>query len=387
MLKHELRRMSSFSYGKIAAMQAVGVAGQTIAGGPKLAAQQRYLALDAYRGFIMLVLVSNSFGLRPLAETPGYATVASWFEHVAWTGGVFWDMIQPAFMFMVGVAMPFAMARRIEQGANFRELFTHVAARSIRLVLLSQILMSIAKGRLHFQLINVLSQIAFAYFLTFLILQLKFRWQALTAGLVLAGHWALFAWFPGPEGPFSKTGNIGAVIDQAVLGYNYPGYYVTINFITSTVTTLFGAWTGLLLRSRRERAAKLKILAGAMAACFASGLLLSLWVPLVKRLWTSSWTLYSTGWVLAMMLGFFWVVEVKGYRRWTFPLVVVGMNSIFIYSVNEVLRGWIDRALGVFTGRFEFLGTPAPIVQSCAVLLVIWYMCYWLYQRKIFFKL
>jgi predicted acyltransferase len=109
--------------------------------------------------------------------------------------------------------------------------------------------------------------------------------------------------------------------------------------------------------------------------------------PLVKRLWTSSWTLYSTGWVLLMMLGFYSVIEIAGCRKWTLPLVVVGMNSIFIYSINQVLRGWIDKCLGVFTGRFQFLGAPAPVVESCAVLLVMWYLCYWLYRRKIFFKL
>jgi predicted acyltransferase len=88
-----------------------------------------------------------------------------------------------------------------------------------------------------------------------------------------------------------------------------------------------------------------------------------------------------------MLVAFYWLVEVKGYRKWTFPLVVVGANSIFIYSIAQVLHGWLDRAVGVFTLRFEWLGQFAPVAQSCAVLLVMWYLCYWLYQRKIFFKL
>jgi predicted acyltransferase len=88
-----------------------------------------------------------------------------------------------------------------------------------------------------------------------------------------------------------------------------------------------------------------------------------------------------------MLLAFYWLVEVMGYRKWTFPLVVVGANPIFIYSVDNVLRGWLDRAVGVFTLRFTWLGDFAPVAQSCAVLLVMWYLCYWLYQRKIWFKL
>lgn len=348
---------------------------------------KRYLALDAYRGFIMLILVSAGFGLPALRDVPAYARVASWFDHVPWEGGVFWDMIQPAFMFMVGVAMPFAFARRRELGATEAEIFRHVLGRSIKLIILSQILISVGEGRFRFQLINVLSQIAFTYFFTYLILRLRWRWQVLTAVLLLAGHTALFYAFPGPDGPFSKEGNIGAVIDRALLGYNYRGYYVTINFVCSTVTTLFGAWVGELIRSVRPLSSKLKILAAAMAASWACGLGLSPWIPLVKRLWTASWTLYSTGWVLFMMLVFVLAVDVLGWRRWTFPFVVLGTNSIFVYSLDMLLRGWIDQALAVFTGRFAFLGTPAPIVQSCAVLAVMWYACYWLYQRRIFLKL
>jgi predicted acyltransferase len=355
----------------------------------KPASQQRYLALDAFRGFIMVVLVSGGFGLAALAKlNPAFAGIANQFDHHDWTWIAFWDLIQPAFMFMVGVAMPFALAQRLAQGATDRQLFWHVAARSFRLILMSQILMSIARGRLHFQLINVLAQIGITYFLSYLIMKLKFRWQAAIAALLLIGHWALFVAFPGTEGPFmSKTTNIGAVIDHFFFGRNNPGYWVNINFITSTVTTLFGVWTGQLLQSQRSHGEKMRILAICAAASLALGLLINPWNPIIKRICTTSFTLYSTGWVLLMLLAFFWAVEVKGYRKWTFPLIVVGANSIFIYSVDEVLRGWLNRAVGVFTFRFEWLGDFAPVAQACTVLLVMWYMCYWLYRRKIFFKL
>jgi heparan-alpha-glucosaminide N-acetyltransferase len=348
---------------------------------------QRYLALDAYRGFIMLMLISTGFGFHALKEHATWGWLARQFDHVAWEGGVFWDLVQPAFMFIVGVAMPFALAVREQKGATFADNARHVAIRALKLVLLSQALMIISGQRLHFQLINVLSQIAFTYFLTFWILQLRPKAQVGAAAGLLAFHSALFYLFPGPEGPFSKEGNIGQAIDLAVLGYNYPGFYVTINFLTSTVTTLAGAWTGLLLLSDRSDREKLKwIVLGALAA-FALGFASEPLVPNVKRIWTATFTFYSAGWVLAMMAAFFWTIEMRGWRRWTFPLVVIGMNSIFIYSVSIVLRRWFYQAVGSFTGNFEWVGDLAPVVHAMAATAAMWYLCYWLYQRRIYFKL
>jgi len=356
---------------------------------PKPSAQPRYLALDAYRGFIMLVLVSGGFGLAELARRrPEFSGIANQFEHKPWEWIAFWDLIQPAFMFMVGVAMPFALARRLELGATRRQLFWHVLARAFRLILMSQILMSISAGKMNFQLINVLAQVGITYFLSYLIMQLKFRWQAAIALLILVGHWALFVAFPGTEGPFlSTTTNIGAVIDTIVFGHPNDDNWVTINFLTSTVTTLAGVWTGQLLQSRRTHREKMGVIAISAAACLGLGLIIHPWNPIIKRICTTSFTLYSAGWVLLMLLGFYWAIEVKGYRKWTLPLVVIGANSIFIYSIHQVLQGWLDRAVGVFTLRFAWLGDFAPVAQACTVLLVMWYLCYWLYQRKIFFKL
>jgi predicted acyltransferase len=358
-------------------------------GPPKPSTQQRYLALDAYRGFIMLVLVSGGFGLVELAQhRPAFAGIAKQFDHMPWEWIAFWDLIQPAFMFMVGVAMPFALARRMEQGATRRQLFWHVAARSFRLILMSQILISIGDGRLSFQLINVLAQIGITYFLCYLIMQLRFRWQAVIAVLILAGYWALFVAFPGTEGPFlSKTTNIGAVIDTYVFGHANSDNWTTINFLTSTVTTLFGVWTGQLLQGTRSHSEKLRIIAISAFVCLGLGLIIHPWNPIIKRICTTSFTLYSAGWILLMLAAFYWLIEVKGYRKWTFPLVVIGANSIFIYSVHMVLFGWLNQAVGVFTLNYTWLGDFAPVAQTCTVLLVMWYLCYWCYQRKIFFKL
>jgi len=353
----------------------------------KWTAEQRYVALDAYRGFIMILLASGGFGFAALTHHPTYGRIAVWFDHVPWEGSVFWDLVQPAFIFIVGMAMPFALGGWKDRGAGFRQVLERVVLRSMKLILLSQLLEWMATGKLEFQLINVLSQIAFAYFLCFLIMQLRFHWQALVAAVILAGHWLLFVWFPGPDGPFSKTQNIGAVIDRAILGRNDPDYYVTINCISSTVTTMFGVWTGALLRSQRSRAGKLAILTLAALGGLAGGKTLSLVNPMIKRLWTASFTIYSAGWVLLMMVAFVLLIDIGGYKKLTFPLVVVGMNSILVYSMSEGIGGWIDRTLGVSSGEFRFRSALVPIAGSCATSLAFWCLCYWLYRRKIFLKL
>lgn len=348
---------------------------------------RRYIALDAYRGFIMLLLASEGFGFAFLKHDPTWGRVAGWFDHVPWQGAVFWDMIQPAFMFMVGVAMPFALAKRTAAGATWTDNFRHVLSRSVRLIIMSQILICVSAGRIKPQLINVLSQIAFTYLLSFLIMQWKLRWQVLTAVGLLAFWTALLFAFPGPDGPFSRTNSVGLVVDRAIFHYDYDPAYSTLNFMASTVWTLSGVWVGRLLMGNRTDREKMKLLIASMVLAFAFGLTLRPWIPMIKQLCTPSFIFYSLGWVLFMLLCFYWIVEIRGWRKPVFPLLVVGMNSIFIYSLGEMLHRWLDRAVGVFTFHFAFIGTLAPVAQSCAVLLVMWYLCYWLYKRRIFLRL
>jgi predicted acyltransferase len=140
------------------------------------------------------------------------------------------------------------------------------------------------------------------------------------------------------------------------------------------------------MRQERSDSYRMKVLAGAALACFASGLALSVLNPMVKRLWTASFTLASSGWVFLILLVFYWLAEVKGYRKLVFPLVVVGMNSIFIYCLHIVLHRWLNDAVEVFTGGYSFLGSLAPVAQATTIFLVMWYLCYWLYRRKIFLR-
>ncbi len=348
----------------------------------------RLTSLDAYRGFIMLLLVSSGFGLGALQSVPGWEWLARQVDHAEWEGCTFWDLIQPAFTFMVGVAMMFSLARRRAMGESEARILRHVAWRAALLIILSNIYSNWGAAQLKLQFINVLAQIAFGSMICAVVTRLRFPFQALAAAALLALHWGLFVIFPAPAGPWAPTGNIGAVIDLAVLGRNYSGYYTTINFLGNAVTILFGCWAGLLLQSGGTNRAKLMVLAGCAIAAFALGLALEPVNPMVKRLWTASFTFYSTGWVVVMLMAFYWLIEVRRLTRWTFPLLVLGTNSLFVYTLSQVgIAGWLNRGLAAFTGRFAFLGPAGAIPHQILVLAGLWYACYWLYRRRIFFKI
>ena len=353
----------------------------------------RVISVDAFRGLVMLLLISGGFGFQGMSQqtdSSWIAWIAAQFKHADWEGLHLWDLVQPGFIFVVGLAMPVSFERRSREG-NFQTLVRHVARRSLVLLLISQVIMSIKAGYPHLHLTNVLSQIALAYFFCFLIMQLRLRAQALIAVLILAGHWALFVLFPGSEGPYSKLDNIGALIDQATVAHFWnewinPGHYLTINFIPSIVTMLFGVWTGRRLMDTSSQSYKLKMLVLATVSCVLAAMMLLPFNPMIKKLCTASFTLFSTRLVLLGLLFFYWIIEIKGFAQWTLPFRILGMNSIFIYCIHILLQGWISQALAVFTGRFEFMGLLAPVAHTSLVILALWYLCYWLYLRSIFIK-
>jgi predicted acyltransferase len=349
-------------------------------------AKARFLPLDAFRGLIMILLVSDGFGFARLPHRGLYHYVAEQFEHRPWGGVVFYDLIMPAFLFMVGVAMPFAFARRAEQGANQPATTRHVLVRCLKLIVISEIMLSIELNHPHLQFHNTLTQVAATYLICYFLMRLK-PWQQITAVMLLfVFHSSIYLLFPGPDGAWAQVTNAGARLDRWLMGTNYPWPCVNINFLSETPGVLFGVWVGNLLRSNRPRPQQLKILALGMVAAFASGLLLSPLVPINKWLWTASYTLYCTGWVIFGLLACILLIEYAGIRKPMFPLVVVGMNSLFIYCLHELLTGGVDHAIGVFSGGYKFLGTFGPVAETCSVLAVFWLIAYWMYRRGIYVK-
>ncbi len=351
---------------------------------------KRLLSLDIYRGFTMFLMASAGFGLGALADNPGWAWLALQVDHVAWEGCVLWDLIQPSFIFIVGAAMPFAFAIRQARGESRSQQFRHVIRRSLTLLVIGMGIVMIHKNEVFPNFTTVLQQIAIAYFFAFFVLGRGMKVQALAALGVLLFVWATFQFYPGigAGGPWAKNANFASWLDLTILGRDDSGGYTSYNAICSIATVIFGIMAGELLRDQRLGGSrKTLILIFAGLAFIAAGLLLGPVVPVVKRIWTPSWAVFAAGWAFLLMAVFYWAIDVKGWKGWTFIFKVVGMNSIAIYVLVQMLRGNVDDWLGTFTrGPLGPLGDLGVILHSTLVLAVFWYAVYWLYKRQIFLK-
>jgi heparan-alpha-glucosaminide N-acetyltransferase len=381
---------------------------------------QRLQSLDAFRGFIMLLMASSGFGLAEMAKAQPdtWWTTAGWMvSHVEWVGCSPWDLIQPAFMFMVGIAVPYSYLKRAQHGQGFFGMSWHALTRAIALILLGVFLSSRSGSQTTWIFTNVLSQIGLGYFFLFLYWRLGREFEISAILVILVGYWTYFYLHPMPEGgidlttwnlqagevlggimePWSKHVNAAADFDRWFLNLfpreqpfeTHPGGYQTLNFIPSLATMIGGSLTGrFLMRPDRSEKMKLVMLIGAGVLLLFLGTMLGLFVcPLVKRIWTPSWALFSGGWVLLMLAAFYWVVEIWGWRKLAFPLVVVGMNSIFIYLMHSLSAGWIKTQLKMHLPATWFDHSYAPIAEKLGVLIVLWLLCLWLYRQKAFLKL
>ncbi len=395
---------------------------------------QRLRSLDAYRGFVMLAMASGGLGIPLVASnlpldhpySDFWLALAHQFEHVPWTGCTFWDLIQPSFMFIVGVAMPFSDAKRREQGQSWGLRLCHVLIRTMILVALGVFLQSQGMfdvdGRPapNFEFVNVLAQIGLGYTFVFLVLN-RSVWIQLTAALgVLLLHWAIFISYPLPDrninlqelgveyddelllgrvAHWNKNTNAAAAFDRWFLNqfprpdgkpfeYNRGGY-TTLNFVPSIATMIFGVLAGQWLRTRyRDRDKVLwLILAGVVCIAIGSVLQDTGICPIVKRIWTPAWVFFSTSWTCWLLAAAYLVIDVVRLRGWAFPLVVVGANSIAMYLMAQLMKGLVRQNLVRFLGPWSFEGTYGPIIQSSAILFVFWLICLYLYSNRIFFKI
>ncbi|MBI4606580.1 MAG: DUF5009 domain-containing protein [Planctomycetes bacterium] len=382
-------------------------------------------SLDAYRGFSMLLMASGGLGIAKVAESfPGsslWSAIGYQFEHVEWTGCALWDLIQPSFMFMVGVSMPFSYAARAARGQSYGRMLLHALRRSLALVALGVFLRSNHAEQTRFTFEDVLSQIGLGYTFLFLLWGRGARVQLAAAAAILFADWLAFAVYPlppsgfdhasvgvPPDWPrltglaahFDKNTNLGTAFDQWFLNlfprekpfaYNGGGYQ-TLNFVPSLATMVFGLLAGELLRGPRRPAGKVLVLLGASALGFVAGAALDLLglCPIAKRIWTPAWALFSSGWTFLFLAGFYALMDVAGLRRWAFPLTVVGMNSIAVYCMAGLTGGWIARTWKIHLGPQVFQLSGAvyePIVQSSAVLLCFWLVALWMLRRGIFLRI
>jgi predicted acyltransferase len=356
----------------------------------------RVLSIDVFRGFTMICMIGEGFGLLHFRNNPVIAPIAAQFQHVDWNIAIprdlhFWDLIQPFFMFIVGLVMPISFARRWAAGESWGQSLAHVLKRSALLILFGLIARSVQANRPVIDLINVLAQVAFTYLVAFLLLRANWKVQGAAALGLLAVHWAIyqFASAPGVQGPWVKDANIGWYLDRLVLHKNWSGSYATINCISSAANTIFGMMTGeLLLVSALPLARKMRLLALLGAVGVAAGFALSLAIPMNKKIWTASFAIYSTGMTLFALLLFYWIFDLKKKRRWATIFVMVGANSIFIYLFHEILHRWLTQTAAIFTGwAIDWWGPGGKALTTLAVIAFEIWGCAWLYRRKIFFKI
>ncbi len=388
-------------------------------------ASPRLQSLDTFRGAVMLLMASSGLGLPQVAKS--FPDSALWqflgrqCEHAAWRGCTLWDLIQPAFMFMVGVALPYSIASRRSRGAAFPSLLAHALWRSLLLVSLAVFLTSAWSQRTEWIFTNVLAQIGLGYPLLFLLAFTRPRTQGIAAGAILFLYWLAFVLHPLPPPGFDwksvgvpsdwphlagfaahweKNFNTAATFDRWFLNL-FPretpfvfssGGYQTLNFVPSLATMLLGCLAGELLRRQEPVRTKVRtlVLAGMGGLVLGFALDATGVCPVVKRLWTPAWALFSAGWVALLLAGFVAAIEGRGWKRWTFPFVVAGMNPIALYCLWQLMSGFVRDSLRIHFGRevFHSLGTVyAPILERVLILLVFWVILWWLYRRKIFLRL
>jgi len=417
------------------AVPAANTNSERTAAAPKPTGLARLVSLDAYRGFTMILMASSGLGLASVArnlrvtengkvvtpEGPVWQFLAYQTDHVAWTGCSLWDLIQPSFMFMVGVALPYSIAARRAKGDGFNLLLLHTLWRSLLLVLLAVFLSSAWDKRTSWIFTNVLAQIGLGYPFLFAIAWLRPRWQMGIVAGILVATWAAFALYPLPPADFNpasvglpkdwtplqgfaahwnKNANIAHHFDVWFLNL-FPrekpflfnnGGYATLNFIPALATMIFGLLAGELLRSDRSQMTKVKWMVGAGLGMLAVGWTLDALgiCPSVKRIWTPSWAIFSSGWTFLALAAFYYVIDMKGWKAWAFPCVVVGMNSIAMYVMAQLCKPFISGSVKIHAGSniFESFGKSyAPIVEFSVFLLIIWAVTYWMYQRKLFLKI
>jgi heparan-alpha-glucosaminide N-acetyltransferase len=385
----------------------------------------RNVAVDVYRGFVMLLMMGEVLQFaRVAAAFPG-----NWFwgilaynqTHVEWAGCSLHDMIQPSFSFLVGVALPYSIASRLAKGGTFGRMFAHAVWRSFLLCALGIFLRSMQSPMTNFTFEDTLTQIGLGYPILFLLGFKPPKWAWIALAVILAGYWGAWALYPAPGLGFdynavgvqpgwdhlytgfmahwNKNANLGQAFDVWFLNL-FPrptpfvdngGGYLTLSFIPTLGTMILGLICARWLRAAAPKIPMRKLLlAGAIG--IAAGLLLHFAGinPVVKRIWTPAWVLFSGGACFLFVAAFSYVVDVLHFRKWAFPLIVIGMNSIAAYLIAHLFENFIPSSLRINLGQhwFDVFGTGiGPFVEGAGILLMYWLILFWMYRRKLFLKI
>lgn len=357
----------------------------------------RVASLDFFRGLTMFLLIGESTELYSLLRHPAlHGTLLGFLgwqlDHHPWNGLHFWDLVQPFFMFIVGVAMPFSFGRRWEHGDSWAKTFHHALQRSALLLFFGWALYCIGPGHITFELWNVLAQLSFTYLVAFLMMRKSARTQIGFTFLLLIITELLYRTWPvaGFNQPFVPDHNFGSWVDLAIMPQLSSGHWVAFNAIPTTAHTMWGVLAGYVLKSSRTHWSKIKTLVIPGAIGVIVGFSLNPVDPIIKRICTASFVIVSGGFCLLALALSYWLIDVKGWKKWAIFFNIVGMNPLFIYLfTNSYGAEWFHRIAQPFTmGLFGWAGQlTAEIVTSIVVWGMLWYVCYWLYKKRIFIKI
>ena len=358
----------------------------------------RVTSVDFFRGLTMFLLAgeaSELFSILLDSDNVLIHFLGNQLHHHEWHGLHFWDLIQPFFMFIVGVAIPFAVANRLKKGESINMITRHALKRAVLLLFLGWGLYFVDAGRLVFRFQNVLAQLSVTYLVAFLIRSKSFRFQIVFTLLILLLIDLAYRFFPveGFNNPWVNFENLGAWFNNKIEGVEKASEWATLNFVSTTAHTVWGVLCGKVLMSNKSSSVKIKTLAIAGTAALAAGYALDIAgiTPIIKKIATSSFVLASGGWSILALAFSFWLIDVrKKFTKGAWFFIVVGMNSIFIYVFFSLRgAGFLERIAKPFSELLFSWGgeTLTSIITSLAVWGGMWYLCYWLYKNRLFIKI
>ena len=390
-------------------------------------AKPRIASIDVFRGLVMFLMLFQMVHLDQIAERLQEGSWGAFWKwvyfhtsHVEWEGGSLHDLIQPGFSFLVGTAMAFSIWSRQRQGQSWGRMFLHAILRSLILVALGVLLRNLKSDRIDFQFADTLCQIGFGYAFLFIIASLARVWSYVAVAVILVGYWIAFVSYPAPTTDFdyaavgvpadwayhheglashwNKNSNLATAFDQWWLNlfprkkpFNHNvGGYSTLSFVPTLATMLLGLIAGGWLRDEMTRMRRFGLFIAAIAVCWSLALLVDYFglCPIVKRIWTPTWVLWSGGWCFTILLGFHLVCDVVGFKAWAFPLTVIGANSIVAYVMSfatvPFLRGRVQSWLSFL---WEPMGDGAQAAIGLTVFAIVWYVLYWMHKHRLYIRI
>lgn len=345
----------------------------------------------------MLLLIAEfthlfSYLVDPSLEGTMLHAIGRQFHHHPWNGLRFWDLVQPFFMFIVGVAMPFSYRNRSNRGDSHSLIRNHAIQRALYLLILGWALSCIGAGRITWGLQNVLAQLSLTYMVSFFLMRHSIRTQAISSFLFLGASELLYRFFPvdGFSQPFVADQNFGAYVDLLISGELSGGHWVSFNALPTAAHTIWGVITGQILMGDREDRDKLKWMIISGSIILIVGHALDPFTPIIKRISTTSFVLASGGWTLLSLAFCYWLIDMKKKDKWTLTFEVVGMNSLFIYLFAHV--GGADLVYDIVKpfsmAVFSWVTIPvAEVMTGLIAWFLLWYMCLWLFRKRIFIRI